>query len=156
MAEDGHWRTDAGCREGCPAIQRGSLTLLVIDASALVQACLAAGGVKLFQNDDLVAPPLLWSETASVLHELRWRREISDDLTSKAFAAFLDAPVRRRVPAQLYREAWRIADDLGWAKTYDAEYVALARILGCRLFTVDDRLRRGAGRVVEIVGPRDF
>ena len=132
MAEDSHWRTDAGCREGCPAIQRGSLTLLVIDASALVQACLAAGGVKLFQNDDLVAPPLRWSETASVLHELRWRREISDDLTSKAFARFLDAPVRRRA------------------------YVALARILGCRLFTVDDRLRRGAGRVVEVVGPRDF
>jgi hypothetical protein len=31
--------------------------------------------------------------------------------------------------------------------------VALARILGCSLFTVDDRLRRGAGRIVEIVGP---
>jgi predicted nucleic acid-binding protein len=156
MADDSDRRADAGHREGCPAIERGPLTLLVIDASALVQACLAAGGVRLFQNDDLVAPPLLWSETASVLHELRWRREISDDLTSKAFAAFLDAPVRRRAPTQLYREAWRIADDLGLARTYDAEYVALARILGCRLFTVDDRLRRGAGRVVEIVGPHDF
>jgi predicted nucleic acid-binding protein len=99
---------------------------------------------------------LLWSETASVIHELRWRREISEDLTSRAFTALLSAPVKRRVPRQLYREAWRIADDLGWARTHDAEYVALARILGCRLFTVDDRLRRGAGRLVGIVGPRDL
>jgi predicted nucleic acid-binding protein len=40
--------------------------------------------------------------------------------------------------------------------TYDAEYVALARLLGCRLFTVDERLRRGAGRLVEVVGPREL
>jgi predicted nucleic acid-binding protein len=127
----------------------------VIDASALVQACLAAAGVGLLQEEDLVGPPLLWSEATSVIHELRWRREVSDDLAFRAFAALLAAPVTRRAPHQLHREAWRVADELGWAKTYDAEYVALARILGCRLFTVDERLRRGAGRLVEIVGPRD-
>jgi predicted nucleic acid-binding protein len=81
---------------------------------------------------------------------------VSDDLASRAFAALLAAPVRLRTPRQLYREAWRVAGELGWAKTYDAEYVALARILGCRLFTLDDRLRRGAGRLVDIVGPHDL
>ena len=91
-----------------------------------------------------------------MIHELRWRREISDDLTSRAFAELLSAPVRRRAPQQLYREAWRIADDLGWARTYDAEYVALARIMGCRLLTLDDRLRRGARQLVEIIGPHDL
>jgi len=68
----------------------------------------------------------------------------------------LTAPIAKREPQRLRREAWRLASDFGWAKTYDAEYVALARILRCRLFTIDDRLRRGAGRVVEIVGPRDL
>jgi predicted nucleic acid-binding protein len=156
MAEDGDRGADAGCGPGHPALERGPLTLLVVDASAIVQACLAAEGVRLLRNDDLVAPPLLWSEAASVIHELRWRREISDDLASRAFAALLAAPVRRRAPQLLYREAWRIADDLGWARTYDAEYVALARILRCRRLTVDDRLRRGAGRLVDIVGPHDL
>jgi hypothetical protein len=48
-------------------------------------------------------------------------------------------------------EAWRIADALGWAKTYDAEYVATARLLGCRMVTLDARLRRGADRLGFVV-----
>jgi predicted nucleic acid-binding protein len=156
MAQDGDRRADARRGKGRPAVERGPLTLLVIDASALVQACLAAAGVGLFGSEALVAPPLLWSEALSAIRELRWRREISDDLAARAFDALLGAPVRRRAPHQLYPEAWRVADELGWAKTYDAEYVALARILDCRLLTIDDRLRRGAGRFVDIVGPHDL
>ena len=112
------------------------------------------GGFRLFGRERLAAPALLWSEASSVIHEMRWRAEISEPLASTAFGALLTAPVSRRAPPQLRREAWRVADELGWAKTYDAEYVALARILGCALFTIDDRLRRGAARMVEIVGPR--
>jgi predicted nucleic acid-binding protein len=130
--------------------------VLVVDASSVVQACLATDGFALFGGEQLVAPALLWSEACSVIHELRWRGEISTELASTAHAALLTAPVRRRAPRRLHREAWRVADDLGWAKTYDAEYVALARMLDCRLFTVDERLQRGAGRLVEIIGPRDL
>lgn len=91
-----------------------------------------------------------------MIHELGWRREISSPLASAAFDALLAAPIARRAPPRLRQEAWRVADDLGWAKTYDAEYVALARMLACRLFTVDDRLRRSAGRIVEVIGPGDL
>jgi predicted nucleic acid-binding protein len=91
-----------------------------------------------------------------VIHELWWRRQISERLAGSAFSALLGAPIARRESRRLRREAWRIADELGWAKTYDAEYVALARLMGCPLFTIDDRLRRGAARLVTIVGPRDL
>lgn len=121
-----------------------------------MQACLAAAGFELFGRERLVAPPLLWSEASSVIHEMGWRREITQPLGARALEALVSAPVARRTSTRLLREAWRIADDLGWAKTYDAEYVALARMLGCPLFTLDDRLRRGATRLVEIVGPRDL
>ena len=52
--------------------------------------------------------------------------------------------VGTRRHARLTLEAWRIADELGWAKTYDAQYVALAHMLGSRLLTLDARLRRTA------------
>jgi hypothetical protein len=42
---------------------------------------------------------------------------------------------------------WKLAEEFGWAKTYDAEYVALAKLNNCRLVTVDGRLRRGANRL---------
>jgi predicted nucleic acid-binding protein len=130
--------------------------VIVLDASAAIQACLAADGFDLFGNEHLTAPALLWSEASSVLHEMRWRKEISAGLAEIAFERLLAARVSPRSPKQLRREAWRVAGELGWMKTYDAEYIALARLSQCRLFTVDARLRRGAGHVVEIIGPADL
>jgi predicted nucleic acid-binding protein len=57
---------------------------------------------------------------------------------------------------RLGAEAWRIADELRWARTHDAEYVALASLLRCRLVTVDARLRRGADRLGFVVGPTEL
>src|SRR5262245_30869840 len=83
----------------------------------------------LFGAQDLVAPGLLWSEASSVIHEVSWRREISDQLASSASESLLTDPIARRKPRRLRREVWRIANDFGWAKTYDAEYVTRAHIL---------------------------
>lgn len=49
-----------------------------------------------------------------------------------------------------------MAEELGWAKTYDAEYVALARLNNCRLLTLDARLKRAAGHLVDIVAPSEL
>ncbi len=68
----------------------------------------------------------------------------------------LSAPVRRREPSKLARETWKIADELGWAKTYDANYVALARLLGCKLVTLDARMRRGTSRLGFVVRPLEL
>jgi predicted nucleic acid-binding protein len=130
--------------------------VIVLDASAAVQACLAADGFDLFGRERLIAPALFWSEVLSALHEMRWRKEISTGLADIAFKRLVAAPVSPRSSKRLRREAWGVAEELGWMKTYDAEYVALARTMRCRLFTVDARLRRGAGHVVPIIGPGDL
>jgi predicted nucleic acid-binding protein len=130
--------------------------VIVLDASAAVQACLAADGFDLFGRERLIAPALFWSEVSSALHEMRWRKEISTGLADIAFKRLLAAPVSPRSSKRLRREAWGVAVELGWMKTYDAEYIALARTTRCRLFTVDARLRRGAGHVVPIIGPGDL
>lgn len=66
------------------------------------------------------------------------------------------APIRLTDPRGLAREAWRVAEEFGWKKTYDAEYVALARLLDCRLLTLDGRLRRGTTRLGYVIAPSDL
>jgi predicted nucleic acid-binding protein len=132
------------------------MIVLAIDASAAVQASLPSDGFAFLDQEELVAPAILWSEVSSVLHEMAWRGTVSRDLGRAALDRFLAAPIAARRHARLPREAWRIADELGWAKTYDAEYVALAHLLGSRLLTLDARLRRTASRLVEVLGPTEL
>ncbi len=130
--------------------------MLVVDASVAVTACLASSGFGFLEGEQLVAPPLLWPESRSALHVLAFRGDASRE-SARAAAQLLDAaPIEARAPGRLGSDAWQLADELGWAKTYDAEYVALARILGCRLVTLDARLRRGADRLGFVVSPAEL
>jgi predicted nucleic acid-binding protein len=106
----------------------------------------------------LIAPPLLWSEVPSVLHEMAFRGDISNALAELALQRFLAGKlsISERRPDDLAAMAWQVAEDFGWAKTYDAEYVALAKLSDCRLVTVDGRLRRGAERLGFVVTPAEL
>ena len=127
--------------------------MLVIDASAALYLLASEGGIERFADLDLTAPALLWSEVTSVLNEMRWRGDLSAQLADATSERLLASPIDRHANDELYGDARNIARQLGWAKTYDAEYVALARRLEIRLLTRDERLRRRASRLVTIVGP---
>ncbi len=94
-----------------------------------------------------VGPELLWSESFSALHELARRGELDQEDVTEALALVQTAPIEVRRPRALRERAWEIADRLGWVKTYDAEYCALAELLGYRLLTTDRRLRAAADRL---------
>jgi predicted nucleic acid-binding protein len=129
---------------------------LVIDASVAAAAAANPVGFERFRRFELVAPPLMWIEAVSTLHAMLWRGELRREQAEPVLGRVLSAPVRRREPDGLAREAWKVADELGWAKTYDANYVALARLLGCRLVTLDARMRRGTARLGFVVGPTEL
>ena len=130
---------------------------LVIDASAAVRAALIEDGFAIFRSQGaLVAPTLVWSEVASAVSQLRWRGELDDDEAGATLRRFLGAPIDAYPSRDLIEEATALARRLGWAKTYDAEYVTLAIRLEAPLVTVDRRLREHVSSIVTVLGPLDL
>ena len=126
---------------------------LVIDASVVTALCMARGGFGLLDPEVLLAPVLVRSEVASALCSLEWRREISRELADAAVERLREAPIELVVDAGLTLRAIHLARSLGWAKSYDAEYVSLAMVRDCPLMTIDDRLARRVAHLVETRRP---
>jgi predicted nucleic acid-binding protein len=136
--------------------------VLVVDASLVVEFALDTlgeqAGLSFGGEQEFVAPCLLWSEVPSAINEMAFRGEISRALATPAIERFLAGKLHvseRRHP-ELTITAVSIASELGWAKTYDAEYLALARLLDTRVVTLDLRLRRGAERLGLVVTPDEL
>lgn len=130
--------------------------LLVVDASVIVQVSLAGGSLGPLERHDLIAPMLLASEVTSILCEMTNRGEVPHEHARTAVARLGSLPIRYERPEGLAERAWDLARSLGWAKSYDAEYLALALVYETPLFTIDERMRRGAGHVVSMPSPADL
>lgn len=130
--------------------------MLVLDANVVLPACTNPNGFVRYGAHELFAPPLMWSEARANLHLAMARGVVSREVAERSLARLHASPVSVRAPRRLGDEAWRIADELGVGRTYDAEYLALARLLGCPLVTLDLRLRRGAARIGSVIGPDEL
>jgi predicted nucleic acid-binding protein len=128
----------------------------VVDANVLVQACIDEGGLGPLEGHEILVPPIAASDTVSSLREMGFRGEISAELGRLALESFLSLKYSVENPPGLWDAATDVAGRLGWAKTYDAEYVALARLLGCPLVTLDARMARGARQLAQILGPAEL
>ena len=132
------------------------MTRFVIDASAALFALAGPEGTDRLATHDVQAPPLLWSEFTASLRQRVFRGELSADLAARSLEALHSARIQRVADGRLYRDAYALASRMGWAKTYDAEYVVLAERLGCPLLTADAKLARGAAGIVETTSGTDL
>jgi len=133
--------------------------VLVVDANVVVEVTLERFGAKaldMLGDEQLVAPWLLWSEVSAALSAMVFRTEISRELGESALGRLETINVEPRHPDGLIAEAWRITKERGWAKTYDAEYLALAQLLGCRLVTLDGPLWRATRNLGYVVTPEEL
>ena len=109
---------------------------------------LASEGVEVPSEHKLLAPTLLRSQTLSALREAVHRGDIPPDVALDRLRRVSAIPIRLLGDAVLRRRAWDLAEKLGWAETYDAEYVALTQLQADVFVTLDaDLARRGEGIV---------
>ena len=72
--------------------------------------------------------------------------EIPPDVALERLNRIWAIPIRLLGDAVLRRRAWKFAEELGWAETYDAEYVALTQLQADAFVTLDAELARRGGR----------
>jgi predicted nucleic acid-binding protein len=114
------------------------VTRFVVDCGVVLR--LASEGIDVGAEHELFAPTLLRSQTLSALHEAVHAGELTEDVAVERLARIQALPIRLLGDAVLRRNAWRLADQLGWASTYDAEYVALTKLQADALVTLDAEL----------------
>jgi predicted nucleic acid-binding protein len=122
------------------------MTRFVVDARAALH--LVRARVQVATEHELLAPTLLRSQTLSIQHEAVQRGELPADVARDELARLWQLPIRLLGDAVLRRNAWEIADRLGWAATYDAEYIALTRLQADAFVTLDEKLARSVSGIV--------
>jgi predicted nucleic acid-binding protein len=123
------------------------MTRFVVDVGAVLH--LASEGLDVRDEHELLAPTLLRSQTLSALHEAVQRGEIPADVARDRLTRIGRMPIRLLGDAVLRRRAWEVADQLGWASTFDAEYVALTQLQADAFITLDAELARSVEGIVE-------
>jgi predicted nucleic acid-binding protein len=122
------------------------MTKFVVDCGVVLR--LAAEGVEVPAEHRLLAPTLLRSQTLSALHEAVHRGELPAEVALERLRRVGAMAIRLLGDAVLRRRAWDLAERLGWAGTYDAEYVALTQLQADAFVTLDGELARRLDGVV--------
>ncbi len=91
-----------------------------------------------------MAPYLMPFEVANALHRRMLRGELSVGDSTRMITRLLESSLELRQPAGLHAKALQLADELNQNAAYDAHYLALAEVVGCEIWTADERLYRVA------------
>ena len=122
------------------------MTRFVVDAGAAL--ALVSAGIEVSDEHELLAPTLLRSQTLSALHEAVQRGELDAEAARDRLVRIRGLRIRLLGDAVLQRRAWELADELGWAETYTAEYLALTQLQADMFVTLDEKLARTVDGVV--------
>jgi predicted nucleic acid-binding protein len=123
------------------------VTRFVVDCDTLLR--IAAGEIEVADGHQLVAPTPVRSQALSALYEATRRGEVSAAGGLERVTRINSLKVRFLGDKVLQRTAWRIADQLGWETTYDAEFVALTQLQADVFVTSDRDLARAISGLVE-------
>ncbi|MDP9821453.1 putative nucleic acid-binding protein [Nocardioides massiliensis] len=99
---------------------------------------------------DLAAPSLLAFETANIIRRHELAVLITADQAAQAHSDLMELAIEQWPYELLATRAWQLRPNL---TTYDADYVALAELIGAPLVTLDRRIERAPGLRCRILTP---
>jgi predicted nucleic acid-binding protein len=123
------------------------LSRFVVDCDTLLR--IASGEIEVAPEHQLVAPTLVRSQALAALYESARRGELSAAEGIERVTRINSLKVRFLGDKVLQRTAWRVADQLGWETTSDAEFVALTQLQADAFVTSDSDLARSVAGLVE-------
>ena len=88
----------------------------------------------------LVGPPLFRAEVTSVLREEVYFKRLLPEEGEQAFTLYSGIPIAIINHSSIYRTAWELAKKYNMPRTYDMQYLAVAEMEDCELWTLDKRL----------------
>lgn len=124
----------------------------VVDCETLLR--LASGDILVAEGHRLFAPTLVRSQALAALYEAARSGEISAAEGMERVSRLNSASLKVRFLGDraLQRQAWKIAEQLGWETTYEAECVALTTLQADALVTSNRELARAVAGLVKTVG----
>jgi predicted nucleic acid-binding protein len=123
------------------------VTRFVIDCETLLR--IAAGEIEVADGHQLVAPALVRSQALAALYQAARRGEVSAAEGIERVTRINSLKVRFLGDKVLQRTAWKVADQLGWETTSDAEFVALTQLQADAFVTSDEDLAQAVSGLVE-------
>lgn len=111
---------------------------------------LAQEEAKIANQHHLLAPTLLRSQLLSLLHRAVRQGEITKKDADGKLKYARGLQIRLLGDRVLQSVAWKIADQLGWPDTLDAEYVALTQLQADALITLSEELAAAVQGLVTV------
>jgi predicted nucleic acid-binding protein len=98
----------------------------------------------------ILAPTLLRSQLLSLLYQAVHRGEMTKKDAERQLNYVRGLRIQLLGDRVLQSVAWKVADQLGWPDTFDAEYVALTQLKADALITRDRQLARAVNDLVTV------
>lgn len=88
----------------------------------------------------LLGPPMFHAEVTSVLRQQVFFKRILPEEGEEVFSIYQEIPVRTIDEPAMYRKAWELAKEFNLPVCYDMQYLAVAELEDCELWTADKKL----------------
>jgi predicted nucleic acid-binding protein len=109
---------------------------------------LAQEGVAISDEHKLLAPTLLRSQLLSLIYRAVRQEEMTKNDADRYLGYVRGLRIRLLGDRVLQNVAWKVADQLKWPDTFDAEYIALTQLQADAFITLNGKLASAAKDLV--------